>query len=98
MDSTLQIYLLGDIIWGFVNNKYYGIIDPIEYNPYRANSNYKDTSESFINTTNYIEIFDKANPKTKELIVIYPVFYSLILNGIFNELEYQEEKLKTVRQ
>ena len=93
-DSTLQKFLLNDLIWGFINNRYYGVNDPFAYNPFKAMTYYKIKPEIVLTSINYKNMFYKVNPKTKEFYKLYSGFYDYILAGIYNELIFQEEKRK----
>ncbi len=50
----------GDLAWGFVNNRYYGPVDPFEDYGYKALTDYRNSIEPILNTKNYIEIFNET--------------------------------------
>lgn len=78
--------LLDDIVWGFVNNRYYGASDPYEKEPNKAFFINSDSPKPVLNTSNYKEIFYKVNPKVKELYKSYKKQIDYLLKAIEEEL------------
>jgi hypothetical protein len=89
-DSIIQIALLNSIAWGFINNRQFGVNDPLENVPLKAMTYYDNLPDPVLNSKNYKEIFYSVNPKTKRLYETYKEYYDFVFNSIFEELSYGE--------
>lgn len=73
--------LLDRLIWGFLNNRYYGAKNPYEDNDFRAMTVYENELKPILNDKNCEEIFYQLNPKLKYVYPLYKYQIDYILNG-----------------
>lgn len=88
-----QEFLLRQLVWGFINNRSYGIVDPYENNPYKAFTYYRNPPEIILDTTNYKEIFAKVNPSIQNNTE-FAGSIEYILEEIYNWLKFIDKMNK----
>jgi len=82
--------LLDQLAWGFINNRYYGPIDPYEKEPNKAFFISANNPKPVLNASNYKTIFYQVNPKVKELNKRFKKQIDYLLNGVEGELQSAE--------
>jgi len=79
--------LLDELAWGFVNNHYYGVIDPFENDPNKSFTRNNNPSKQVLTQKNYKEIFYEVNPTLKINYAKYQKQIDYLLNEIFEILK-----------
>jgi hypothetical protein len=78
---------LDKLAWGFVNNHYYGVVDPYENELNKAFTKYDNPPKVVLTKKNYKDIFYQVNPKLKPEYDKYQSQIDNLLNSIFENLE-----------
>lgn len=81
--------LLDKLIWGFINNRYYGAVNPYENNDYRAITKYEDEPQPILNKNNCEKIFFETNPILQDLYPKYKEQIDYILKGAKDQLNFE---------
>lgn len=89
--------LLDRLIWGFLNNRYYGARNPYEDKDFRAMTVYENEPKHILNGKNCEEIFYQLNPKLEKLYPIYKYQIDYILNGAKKQL-FDLNKIKSTNK
>lgn len=82
---------LNYITWGFINNRYYGAVNPYENEEYTALTVYENTPEPVLNKTNCELIFFETNPTLKAKYIQYKNQLDFIINTAIEELKLSEK-------
>lgn len=89
--ESIQKELLTSLVWGFLNNRCFGINDPYKDNPFKAMTHYENTPEPILNKSNYREIFYKVYPITKQLYPEYQKMYEYMFSRIEEYFDWLED-------
>jgi len=81
--------LLDKLIWGFINNRYYGAVNPYENKDYRAITKYEDEPRPILNKNNCEKIFFETNPILHDLYPKYKEQIDYILKGAKEQLNFE---------
>ncbi len=81
---------LNDLTWGFLNNRYYGAINPFETKSFTAMTVYENGPEPILNKSNCKSIFFETNPKMKNKYNNYKYQIDYIINSAIESLKYNE--------
>jgi hypothetical protein len=82
--------LLNDLVWGFVNNRYYGAKSPFDNNDFTAMTFYEDGPKPILNQDNCKSIFFETNPTLKEKYKDYQFQIDYIINASIEILKENE--------
>jgi hypothetical protein len=82
--------LLDDLTWGFLNNRYYGAINPLETEDYTAMTVFENGSKPILNKDNCKSIFFETNPSMKSKYTDYKYQIDYILNLSMENLKENE--------
>ena len=82
--------LLNDLTWGFLNNRYYGAINPIEDKDYTAMTVYENGPKPILNKDNCKSIFFETNPTMKTKYSDYKYQIDYIINTAIESLKENE--------
>jgi hypothetical protein len=82
--------LLNDLTWGFLNNRYYGAINPIEDKDYSAMTVYDNGPKPILNKDNCKSIFFETNPLMKTKYNDYKYQIDYIINTAIESLKENE--------
>jgi hypothetical protein len=85
-----DINLLNDLIWGFLNNRCYGPINPFETNDYTAMTVFENGPKRILNRDNCKSIFFETNPTMKTKYNDYKYQIDYILNKAVESLKENE--------
>lgn len=89
-DSSTQNTLLSRLSWGFVNNRLYGSVDPMQDDPFKAMKVFDDPPKKILNTKNYKDIYFSLNPMIKKLYSKYKTYIDLEFSKILEILSFEE--------
>jgi hypothetical protein len=89
--DVMQKDLLNSLAWGFLNNRNYGIDDPLADDPFKAMTVYDNPPDPILNRNNYKEIFYQAHPETKNLYPYYRVQYDYIFSKIVEYFDWRDK-------
>ena len=78
--------LLDDLTWGFLNNRYYGAINPFEDEDYTAMTVYENGPKQTLNKDNCKSIFFETNPSLKDNYNDYKYQIDYIINEAIENL------------
>ena len=81
-DSISQIYLLDEIVWGFVNNRMYGVESPFVDYPDKAFIFMENPPPVKLTVETYKDIFFQLNSQLEDLKLLYPKEIGYILNRV----------------
>ncbi len=81
---------LDEIAWGFINNRYYGAINPFEGYDYTAMTVYENGIEPVLNKDNCKSIFFETNPIMKTKYNEYESQIDYIINSAIRSLKENE--------
>jgi len=93
-DSATKERILEGLVWGFLNNRCYGTVDPHSDNPMKAMTVYDNPPKMVLDTLNYKKIYFSLNP---EIGKIYPSFQKdidKVLNNIFGAVRFEMKRKK----
>lgn len=93
-DTILQKDLLGSLAWGFLNNRNYGIDDPLADDPFKAMTVYDNPPDPILNRNNYMEIFYQVHSETKHLYPYYRNQYDYIFSKIVKYFDWRDKMWK----
>ena len=79
--------LLNHIVWGFINNRLYGVKDPYKSDPNKAYTVYYKELKIVLNSKNYSNVFYKVNPTLKTNYLKYKKQIDYLLVTIKDGLE-----------
>jgi hypothetical protein len=83
--------LLNDLIWGFLNNRYYGSVNPLENWDHTAKRVNESTPKPILNQENCKDIFFETHPVLKEKYNSYKYQIDFIINGAIEYLSEENE-------
>jgi len=83
--------LLNDLIWGFLNNRYYGAKNPLENWDYTAKRFNDSYPKPILNKENCKNIFFEAHPTLKDKYSSYKYQLDFIINGAIEYLSEENE-------
>lgn len=78
---------LEEIVWGFLNNRTYGAVNPYEKEDYSAMTIYEDSQKPILNKENCREIFYETNPILKTKYNQYKYQIDYIINTAIENLK-----------
>jgi len=81
---------LDQIVWGFLNNRYYGALNPYEENDYTAMTVFENEPKPVLNKDNCRSIFFETNPIMKTKYNEYKKQIDYIINAAIESLEENE--------
>jgi len=82
--------LLNDLTWGFLNNRYYGVINPLETEDFTAMTVYENGPKPILNKDNCKSIFFETNPSMKTKYSDYKYQIDYIINSAIENLKENE--------
>lgn len=82
--------LLDDLVWGFVNNRYYGAKNPFDNNDFTAMTVYENGPKPILNQDNCESIFFETNPSLKEKYKDYQSQIDYIITASIEILKENE--------
>lgn len=78
---------LNHLTWGFLNNRYYGSINPFETENYTAMTVYEKVPKPKLNKDNCKSIFFETNPSLKDIYYDYKYQIDYIINTAIKNLQ-----------
>lgn len=78
---------LNYLTWGFINNRYYGAVNPYEKEDYSAMTIYEDSQKPILNKENCREIFFETNPILETKYSQYRYQIDFIINTAIENLK-----------
>ncbi|MCX7735702.1 MAG: hypothetical protein N2319_03215 [Candidatus Kapabacteria bacterium] len=82
--------LLNDLTWGFVNNRYYGAVNPFENDDYTTMTLYENGPKPILNKDNCKSIFFETNPSMRTKYNDYKYQIDYIINTAIENLNEKE--------
>ena len=82
--------LLNDLVWGFVNNRYYGAKNPFDNNDFTAMTVYENGPKPILNENNCESIFFDTNPSLKKKYKDYQSQIDYIITASIEILKENE--------
>lgn len=91
-DSVTRDRLLFHLAWGFVNNRLYGALDPLQDDPFKAMTVYDNPPKPILNSKNYKDIYFSLNPMIKKLYTKYQTYIELEFSKILEMIGFEEQQ------
>jgi hypothetical protein len=85
--DSVRTQLLNDIVWGFLSNRIYGPVDPLQGKSRHSIAPGEPLPEEVLNKRNYKQIFTKLNEKMPAVMQQFPSETNYVLEEIRKYLE-----------